>query len=181
MQLKNLVRTGWMLRGIPPSLGETVASHTFEVSLLALLLSRHLISGGVKVDLTKVLTLALIHDLPEAVEGDVVKWYKDRVEEEVNLTAKLDVEAVRYLGLGELSELLEELNELSSLEAEIVKYCDHLATYLQARRYLKQGYERVKDIIKNTENIIKKIEKFPKLKQQEETLKEFLKTISNEE
>ncbi len=33
--LKNLGRTGWMLRGILPSLVETIATHSFSAALIA--------------------------------------------------------------------------------------------------------------------------------------------------
>ncbi|MEM1917584.1 MAG: HD domain-containing protein, partial [Sulfolobales archaeon] len=73
MRVKNIARTGWMMRGIPPSDSETVGSHSFEVAFLSMLIADRLTSIGVTVDVSKILRLALLHDLTESVIGDIVR------------------------------------------------------------------------------------------------------------
>ncbi len=143
VSLGNLPRTGWLLRGVPPSIAETVAEHSFLVAILALFMGRALIRDGLHINLDKVLTLALIHDIPEAIEGDIIKWVKDRVPS----IDKLDLVALEELGLNEFSEELKELNELRTIEAVLIKLSDNLATYIQGLRYDVLGYRDVRDII----------------------------------
>ena len=143
VSLCNLSRTGWLLKGVPPSIAETVAEHTFLVAALALLISKELIKDGLRIDVGKLLTLALLHDIPEAIEGDIVKWVKDRVPS----IDKLDLVALEELGLNEFSEELKELNELRTIEAVLIKLSDNLATYIQGLRYDDLGYRDVRDII----------------------------------
>lgn len=58
VKCKRLKRTGWVKSQIPDP--ETVAEHSFRVSLLAMILAPQF-----KVDQTKVTKMALIHDLGE--------------------------------------------------------------------------------------------------------------------
>ncbi|MEM4475640.1 MAG: HD domain-containing protein, partial [Fervidicoccaceae archaeon] len=126
----------------PPAAAESVAGHSFEAAVYALMLCRELSRKGFAADLGRALTLALLHDSEEALLGDVVKRAKLRARglEEARL------EALRELGLGELTELLREYAELSSVEGVIAKISDLLATANQAARYLDSGYRGVEDI-----------------------------------
>ena len=62
--LKRLPRSGWLQIGVPAP--ESVAEHSYRVALLTLLLAH----GDARIDLTRALILALVHDLPEAIAGD---------------------------------------------------------------------------------------------------------------
>lgn len=63
LALKDERRTGWQLRGVTDP--EPVAAHSWGVSLLALLFTPS------DVDRDRVLRMAVVHDLGEAVVGDV--------------------------------------------------------------------------------------------------------------
>jgi len=143
MGVKTLARTGWMLRGIHPQVAETVASHTFETAFITMLIVDEVRKAGLKLDGLKALEIALLHDIPESVEGDIVKWSKDRLEEVV----KLEESALKELGLEIYSWIVEELDELSTPEAVIVKIADNLATALQAARYVRIGYGGASEIL----------------------------------
>ncbi len=143
MSVKTLARTGWMLRGVHPQVAETVASHTFETAFLTMLMIDEAGRAGVELDGLKALKTALLHDIPESVEGDIVKWSKDRLEG----IAKLDAGAFKELGLETYSWVTEELESLSTPEAVIVKIADNLATALQAVRYVRAGYGEVSEIL----------------------------------
>ncbi len=152
MNLKALARTGWMLRGVPHEVAESVAEHTFEVAFLTLLITEALAKHGIDIDQGKALKIAIIHDLPESISGDIVKWSKDHITS--SLSSKLDLEALRELGLEDYATLIKELNDCKSLEACIVKLADNLSTNLQGARYLKTGYNDVKEIVENTEAFV---------------------------
>ncbi|MEB3757826.1 MAG: HD domain-containing protein, partial [Desulfurococcales archaeon] len=77
--LKWLARTGWMQRGVPQSMAESVSQHSFEAALIALDIGFTLESMGLSVDPFKASVLALIHDIAEAVVGDIPKWSSSRM------------------------------------------------------------------------------------------------------
>ncbi len=102
---------------------------------------------GVKVNTERALTLALLHDVPEALTHDIdrrvvklggkpMKLGKRQVER--NAVTKLSQTA------GILGNILEEawtlLESDNSLEAQIVHACDRLETSVQALEYVLQGY-----------------------------------------
>ncbi|MEM0014201.1 MAG: HD family hydrolase [Zestosphaera sp.] len=152
--LKYVVRSGWVIRGVPNSIAETVAGHTFEVTLIGMYLADVLNSECDTVSVEKVLRMSLLHDVPEVVIGDIVKLVKSRAPELFN---GVELEAMSELGLRDYAELLEDLNRGGSPEARLVKLSDAVATYLQGLRYLKTGYGNVAEIVANTKNTIERI------------------------
>lgn len=172
MNLKWLARTGWMQRGVPPAVAETVAAHTFEVAVLAHLLAAELERAGAPINVRRVLELALYHDVPEAVEGDIVKWVKDRLPHEV--VERVERGAADVAGTPE--DVADELLTLSSLEAQVVKFADNLATCLQALRYLGQGYG-VGDILEGTREFVFSswVKKLPELGEYKDIVEGFVK------
>ncbi len=175
VSIKSLARTGWMNRGVPPALAETVAAHTFEVAFLTLLIAKALARRDIDVDLGKALTIAIIHDIPEALAGDIVKWSKERLRG----VEKLDEKALRDLGLGSFNELLREFEEKATLEGALVKLADHLATMLEAKRYLRRGYD-VSDIAEGSASAIKKLLETPALSQYRQEVQEVLQELLGE-
>ena len=71
--LKRLTRTGWILAGIRPDSGESVAAHSFGTGIVSLLIGEHLRDEGRDINIGKLLTVPKIHDLPEAVISDIPK------------------------------------------------------------------------------------------------------------
>jgi putative hydrolase of HD superfamily len=57
---------------------ENDAEHSWHFALMAVVLSEY---ANVKIDLLKVLKMALIHDIPEIYSGDVMIYKKGRAEE----------------------------------------------------------------------------------------------------
>ncbi|MEA2513443.1 MAG: hypothetical protein QOJ59_2930 [Thermomicrobiales bacterium] len=157
-RLKRVPRTGWLDRGVPAEEAESVADHTFRVALLAWLAA----AAEPGLDRDRVLKLALIHDLAEAVTGDLPPYdpavladaadadratilNRRHVRSEARAAAKRAAEAAAMADLledlpegpaGELGELWRELEEGTSAEARFVKQSDKLETYLQSREYL---------------------------------------------
>lgn len=124
---KCLRRTGWMQLGLPDA--ETVASHSFEAAVLALELA-----SAAEANPEKAAVLALIHDLPEAVMGDISKWTSSRM-------TRIDIEAAMEIESKEILKLVSEFLEEKTREAKVAKLCDLLSTNIQARRYLRIGYD----------------------------------------
>jgi len=173
-ELKRIPRVGWSLCSISPSLAEDVAQHTFEVASLSLLLSQ-----GLELDQTKVLKMALIHDWPEALVGDISysalpylggKEVKGIVEER----------AFQRL-LGEKKEFLEiwrEFREDRTSESKLVHFCDYFAILLQALHYYELGNRSpgLKELCENvTRDLEPYLSTFPQFKPLVDGIRSLLK------
>ena len=125
-RLKTVMRSGWTSDGQQ----ESVAEHTWRLCLMAMLLYGH--TPGM--DLARLLKMCLIHDLGEAIGGDVPapaqKAGESKSDQErsdlVQLIAPLPP-ALRQ----EIIELWDEYEAARSPEAEIAKGLDKLETILQ--------------------------------------------------
>src|SRR5690606_30729890 len=70
-ELKRTVRTGWAIEGVPNP--ESVADHTWGMTLLLLMAFDRLEGHGEEnLDRERALKLAIVHDLQEAITGDLV-------------------------------------------------------------------------------------------------------------
>jgi len=154
INIRHVPRTGWVLRGVPPAVAETISDHIFLVTLLSLKISQDLVENGFKVDVAKTLTMSLVHDLPEAVTGDIVRYVK---EEEPSYFKMIDEKSLESLGMGKYLPLYKEFEERKSLESIIVKLSDCLATIIEGRKLVALGYRDVEEIVKNMENQVEKI------------------------
>ncbi len=138
--LKSLVRTGWSQSSVPPSAGETVAAHSFEASIIALVLASQAKERGISISPDRSAAMAAVHDLPEAVTGDLPPWSKDRC-------GSMDAEAASVLRVqGELLRLVEEFNSGGSPEALVARVADLLATAVQGARYASMGFRRAGEV-----------------------------------
>ncbi len=135
--LKQLYRQGWLKRGIPKERCESVADHSFGVAILALWLGK---SEYPKLDLEKVLCMALLHDVGEVYAGDIVPSDGVNADEKYNL----EQEAVHHI-LGKLPDgdwfcqIWEEFEAGETPEARLVKQLDRLEMGLQAAIYRAQN------------------------------------------
>lgn len=147
LNLRYLPRTGWVLRGVPPSIAESVADHLFLTSFIALGIAKEVTRRGHSLDIGKVLVLSIIHDIPEAMTGDIVRHIKRSRPELFN---EIEARALEELGLIDYRGLFEELEELKSAESIIVKISDDLSTLLEGQELLRRGFDDVKDIVEGT-------------------------------
>jgi putative hydrolase of HD superfamily len=158
-RLKRLRRTGWLDRGLPPAEGETVAAHLYRTALLAWLAA----AGDPALDRDRVLKLALIHDLAEAIAGDPAPYRPEEIPPASDLDARRRFFSIRHqrtaadrqhkrlaedAAVAELTRALPAAtrDELAGLwreyeagatpEARFVKEADSLEAFLQSREYL---------------------------------------------
>ncbi|ANQ25720.1 phosphohydrolase [Vibrio natriegens] len=124
--LKSTLRTAWTATGRQ----ESTAEHTWRLSLLAMLLA----SEYPDLDSLKVLKLCIIHDLAEAVSGDIPAPLQHRVtnkselEKQDLLTLTASLESAKR---DELLALWTEYDQMSTGEAKLVKALDKIETILQ--------------------------------------------------
>jgi putative hydrolase of HD superfamily len=133
--LKGLRRAGWVRRGIAEP--ESVAAHCYRVALLA-----RLVGPRLGLDVEKLLTLALLHDLAEARVGDLTP--ADEVAPAEKSAREVAAFAAIVGGLPEgarLLDLFEEYEHGASPEARLVREIDRLEMAMQALEY-ERAYGR---------------------------------------
>lgn len=125
--LKTATRSGWTTAGQP----ESVAEHTWRLCLMAMVLRPEFPD----VDLEKLLKICIVHDLGEAIGGDI-----PAPEQARRGTAKSDDERRDLLQLlqplpqaqqAEILGLWDEYESAASPEARLAKGLDKLETILQ--------------------------------------------------
>lgn len=140
LQLKQTARTGWGQRGVPGA--ESVADHTFGVAFVVLTLAPQLDEA---LDIAKVLSMAILHDLPEALTSDIPSpaWrlMPDGAKPQAEAHAMWRIVG-RVDGGEALMELWHELKEVRTLEARLVNDADKIDLYLQALVYEQQSGNR---------------------------------------
>jgi putative hydrolase of HD superfamily len=125
-RLKTVTRSGWTSTGQP----ESVAEHTWRLCLMAMLLYGH----SPSVDLARLLKMCLIHDLGEALRGDVPApsqvGQPDKADQERADLLQLTESLPPALG-QEIVELWDEYEAAESPESKVAKGLDKLETILQ--------------------------------------------------
>jgi putative hydrolase of HD superfamily len=125
-RLKSVPRSGWTTAGER----ESVAAHTWRLCLMAVALSDRF----PEVDLARLLKICLIHDLGEALHGDIP------APEQVGDGVKAAAERADFLEVlaplpehlqREFATLWDEYNAALSPEARLAKGLDKLETILQ--------------------------------------------------
>lgn len=132
LSLKSVLRKGWT-RHLPVEQVESVADHSYGVALLAWLLSPPNIDRG------RVIELALLHDLAEAITGDLtpadgVPTEIKREGEKRALSALLE----DFPSHDSALSLLQEYQEGATPEARFVKALDKLDMSLQSVLYQRE-------------------------------------------
>lgn len=143
-----------------PEAAESIAEHSFQTALIAWLAA----ASDPSLDRDRILKLALIHDLPETIIGDITPYEQADVPDSgadraawrafldrrqtrspqrsaAKRSAERDaVQQLLALLQGnaklELTSLWHELEAGLTAEARFVKQADKLETWLQSRRYL---------------------------------------------
>jgi putative hydrolase of HD superfamily len=124
-RLKNVTRTSWTTSGAR----ESVAEHTWRLTLMALVFAREF-SG---VDALKLLKICIVHDLGEAIGGDVAAPLQPeggKAEAERRDLLEL-LEPLPEGPSSEIVSLWDEYEAASSPEARIAKALDKLETIMQ--------------------------------------------------
>jgi putative hydrolase of HD superfamily len=136
LSLKLLPRTGWLQRGVAAP--ESVAEHTFGVAALALLVG----DSEPDIDRGRVLAIALLHDLAEALLGDLPASARRLLSAETKQRAESLAMHELLAGLPQADEyvgLWEEYARAGSREARLVKALDRVEMLAQALAYERAG------------------------------------------
>lgn len=128
---------------------ESIADHMYRMSVMALIAPN--LSG---VDRDRLVKMAIVHDIAEAIVGDITP--ADGVPKEEK--SRREREAIEHmcnlLGGGsrakEIEELWMEYEENSSVEAKFVKDFDKVEMILQALEYEKDQGKDLDEFFQST-------------------------------
>ena len=148
-RIKMIPRSGWISHGVALQEVESVADHSFSTSILSMLLADLEAERGSKIDVERVVRLALLHDLPESLTFDISKVYLEYLGKRGEaIKSELDQAAWRHLIKGidkvavrsKYAPLQSEFDAERSLESQIVHAADRLDILLQIIEYRRKGY-----------------------------------------
>ncbi|NIP66938.1 HD domain-containing protein [Candidatus Bathyarchaeota archaeon] len=128
-ELKRILRSGWVDVGVDSP--ESVADHTFRTAILCMT-----VSALENLDELRMIQMALLHDLPEVITGDLKPSEKTERPLEREDAAMEQLLSLLPEGLRErCSKLWCEYREGATKEAKAVKELEKLEMALQAREY----------------------------------------------
>jgi putative hydrolases of HD superfamily len=160
-RLKRLKRKGWVDRGVEDP--ESVSDHSFRLALMTMVLGQR----RPTLDIARAVCLAIVHDLPESLTGDVTP-FDDRLDDSDSGNDDLFFELPTYSDAAEhakteaerqamrdmvadlppdirtlLLDAWEEYEAGQTPEARFVRQLDKLETWLQAVEYREAQPELV--------------------------------------
>ena len=141
-RLKRLDRTGWVLRGFANGT-ESVAAHSFGVSVTAMMLADALTARGVAVDVEKILRIALLHDWADARVGDrprtATMYFGAEARKHAETAAFRDLTSDLGGDNEVYTNLYHEYEERNTLEARLVKAADVIDLLVEALALERAG------------------------------------------
>lgn len=156
--------------------GDSGADHSWRLALMAFVLAGEL---NLKIDIVRAMKIALIHDIAEALTGDI-----DARDIKINKISKAEKkkneeEAIEKICgslpeniAKEISDLWLEYEEAKTQEASYTKALDKIETQIQTLEY---GHEKYDDPELIGVYGIKEVDNFPELKNFFALVKEKLK------
>jgi len=133
--LKEIPRSGFQFLGAGR---ESVAEHTFSTSIIGYVMSQ--LEPGA--DALKLVTMCLMHDLPEATIGDLNYVQKQYVTPDEDRSVK---DMAENLLFGKtLTDLINEFNKGESIEAKLARDADQIALILDLKALSDIGYHSPK-------------------------------------
>ncbi|GIL59649.1 hypothetical protein Vafri_14381 [Volvox africanus] len=131
-QLKLTKRTGWVRKNVNGP--ESIADHMYRMSMMALIATD---SG---VDVTRCIKMALVHDVAEAIVGDITPHCgvsdEDKHQRELAAVRRIkEMLGPDTAAGGEVESLWLEYEAAASKEALLVKDFDKLEMILTAHQY----------------------------------------------
>jgi putative hydrolase of HD superfamily len=126
-QLKNILRSGRTSSGRP----ESTAEHTWRLCLMVMLFEKELVG----VDFPRLLKLCVVHDLGEAISGDV-----PAIDQSEN-----DDRAARER--ADLARLCAPLPE--DLQGEVIDFWEEYTAGLTPEAVLAKGFDKLETILQH--------------------------------
>ena len=152
---KELPRQGFIALGFKRNEADSVAAHSWSTAMLTYLFATEMKKAGQKINVDKVVKMAMFHDMAETIVGDVGTFVKGMAK---GAFAPIEEEGLKWL-VADLPQkegivsLVEEYMQRKTLEARLVKVCDNLDALAQAKgvpgaasalKYFKEVYHITK-------------------------------------
>ncbi len=130
--LKEIPRSGYQFLGAGK---ESIAEHTFTTVMIAFVMSKI----EKDVDALKLISMCLVHDLPEARTGDLNTVHKQYVSANESRAVR---DTVKNLPFGaSIADLIQEFNTGKTREAQLAHDADQLALILDLKSLVDIGYQ----------------------------------------
>ncbi len=133
--LKEIPRSGFQFLGVGK---ESVAEHTFSTAIIACVMSQL----EPDADAFKLVTMCLLHDLPESTIGDLNYVQKQYVAPDED-SAVRDMTANLAFGKS-FADMIDEFNIGESIEAKLARDADQIALILELKALSDIGYHSPK-------------------------------------
>ena len=145
-KLKDIIRTGWKDWHVDRDRVESVAEHVYGTQMLAIAMKSEY---QYDIDISKVIMMLAIHEIGEAVIGDLTQFQISKEEKK-----KIEHEAVHnilneLIDGNKLEELFLEFDDGKTKEAKFAYWCDKLECDLQCKLY---DEENCVDLNNQTDN-----------------------------
>jgi putative hydrolase of HD superfamily len=147
--MKAIPRSGWISHGVAIQDVESVADHSFSTCALSLLMSDLEVRGGKRVNVERVLRLALLHDMSESLTFDISKEYLHYLGHRGSaIKSELERAAWKHIADGlkdphlrrAYTQLQREFAAERTIESRLVHAADRLDILLQVVEYRRRGY-----------------------------------------
>lgn len=139
--LESLPRTGWVLRGITHP--ENVAGHVLGTAFVVLALAPRVTPP---LDVDRAVCLAVLHDAPEALTGDLPRMVKGWLPDGAKAHAEQRIAEHLLEPLSPLAhERWREYADGGTREARFVRLCDRLQMGVRALAYRRLGLRGLDD------------------------------------
>jgi len=140
---------------IPHGRGENVAEHSYYVIFYCLLIAKDMQRDGYKIDIEKLLISATIHDLDEAVTGDIIRPVKYsspelklKLNEVANAYARFTLRKLESKDAEELYDYWEKSKDPTTLEGQILQMCDMLSVVAYCVERIWSGNKYMRTILR---------------------------------
>lgn len=152
LELKTVQRQGWK-NNLGINRPESVADHCFSMTAIAMVLADR---DGL--DTQKVIRMSLLHDLAEAITGDLTPNDATKSEKRKMENAAMK-KILRHLNKSletQYWKIWQEYQKNTTKESQMVHQVDKLEMALQAKAYQKSGYAKSKlePFLKSARNVV---------------------------
>lgn len=136
-ELKDKIRSGWKVWNIERERVESVAEHIYGTCILAISIDSEF---ELNVDIYKVVTMLILHEIEEIKIGDLTPFDKVTKEEKRKIGKKAVEEVLSTLDKKvQYIELIEEFENMETKEAIFAKVCDKLEADIQCKLYCEEN------------------------------------------
>ena len=135
-RLKDVGRTGWKDWKVNRDRVESIAEHIYGVQMLAIAMKSEY---QYDIDITKVIFMLAIHELGEAIIGDLTQFQISKEEKEIIEHKAVHSILSSLIDGDKIEELFLEFDEHKTKESIFAYQCDKLECDIQCKLYDQEG------------------------------------------